>query len=58
VEGWGEGKFAEEVGVRGHPISIQDGSIENLLYRAFRSKITLALQASCLFAFSADLKRF
>ena len=29
-----------------HPVAIQDGGIEKLIYLAFRSKITLALQAS------------
>ena len=29
-----------------HPITIQDGGIESLIYLAFRSKITPALQAS------------
>ena len=29
-----------------HPITIQDGGIENMIHQAFRSKITPALQAN------------
>ena len=29
-----------------HPLTIQDGGIENLVYRMFHSKITPALQAT------------
>ena len=32
-----------------HPITIQDGGIENLIYLASHSKITLALQATKVF---------
>ena len=52
VEDWGEEIFAEGVGVKWkneravkYLITIQDGGIESLIYLAFRSKITAALQA-------------
>ena len=37
-----------------HPITIQDGGIENMIHQAFRSKITPALQA-ILLLFQATL---
>ena len=58
MEGWGEEIFAEGVGVKWknkrmgnnplpvkHLITIQDGGIESLIYLAFCSKISPALQA-------------
>ena len=36
-----------------HPITIQDGGIENMIYQAFRSKITPALQATNVQLFRA-----
>ena len=51
MEDWGEEIFAEGVGVKWknepvkYLITIQDGGIKSLIYLAFRSKITAALQA-------------
>ena len=53
MEDWGEEIFAEGVGVKWknervvkHLITIKDVGIESLIYLAFRSKITPALQAT------------
>lgn len=40
-------KFAEGVGMKWK--NNEDGSIENLVYQAFHSKITLALQATVIY---------
>jgi len=45
VEDRGKGKFAPTLYWSKHPITIQDSSIENLVYLAFCSKIIPALQA-------------
>ena len=51
VGDWGQEKFAKGVDVK-HPSTIQDGDIKNLIYGAFCSTITSALQANV-----GDVKR-
>ena len=51
MEDWGEETFPEAVSLQWkkwvkRPITIQGHGIENLVYRAFRSKIRPVLQAS------------